>query len=221
MDRVEESNEHKDEPAAEADELPVHGDDQVDAETPTPVEDGADAEPVELDAEEIAALQAQAAEAAELADKVKRVEAEFVNETKRIRRKAEDDRKYAIEKVVVDLLPVVDALSGAAGLLGDDEASAPMREGLGLVEKQMQGIFERYGIAAIEAMGQPFDPSRHQAMMMIENPEFEPQTVCNVMRVGYELNGRVVRPAEVIVVKAPAAEADEGASEDAAPGEEA
>ncbi|MDJ0521523.1 MAG: nucleotide exchange factor GrpE [Planctomycetota bacterium] len=218
MDRVDESNERPDGTTAEPDELPVHGDDQPDVETPAPVEDtpedtpedAAPEPPAELTAEEVAALQAKAADAEKLADKVKRVEAEFVNETKRIRRQAEQDRKYAIEKVVVDLLPVVDALNSAGEALGEDEASQPMRDGLALVEKQMQGIFERYGIAAIDALGQPFDPSRHQAMMMVENPEFEPQTVCTVMRAGYELNGRVVRPAEVIVVKAPAEQTDAG-----------
>jgi molecular chaperone GrpE len=204
MDRVENSNERRDDAPGEADELPVHGEEQADVEIPTPCDETQSEAPREdLDVE---ALTARAAEADALADKLKRVEAEFMNETKRIRRKAEQDRKYDIEKVVVDLLPVVDALNSASETLGDDEASAPMRAGLALVEKQMQGIFERYGIAAIEALGTPFDPARHQAMMMVENAEFEPQTVCQVMRAGYELNGRVVRPAEVIVVKAPAPE---------------
>ncbi len=148
-----------------------------------------------------------------LTDKLRRVEAEFVNETKRIRRKAEEDRKYAVEGVVVDLLPVVDALAGARDGLPDDEASAPMREGLSLVEQQLQAVFKRYGIAAIEAQDKPFDPARHQALMMVERDDVPPQTVCDVMRVGYELHGRVIRPAEVLVAKAPAAAEDEAASE--------
>ena len=148
-------------------------------------------------------------ELARLTDKLKRVEAEFVNETKRIRRQAESDRKYAIEKVVVDLLPVIDALHGARDGLGDDEASQSMREGLGLVEQQLQSVFQRYGVSAIEAMGKPFDPARHQAMMMVERDDVDPQTVCEVMRAGYELHGRVVRPSEVLVAKAPAPAADE------------
>ncbi len=221
MDRVENSNERQDDAPGEADELPVHGEEQADVEIPTPCDDDAAAEtaaePTSAEAD-VAALTARAAEADALADKLKRVEAEFMNETKRIRRKAEQDRKYDIEKVVVDLLPVVDALNSASETLGDDEASAPMRAGLALVEKQMQGIFERYGIAPIEAMGTPFDPARHQAMMMVENHEFEPQTVCQVMRVGYELNGRVVRPAEVIVVKAPASEPVPSEGQEDAPG---
>jgi molecular chaperone GrpE len=210
MERVEESNDRADEAPGAAEELPVHGEDQSDVAAPEVVEEetGEGQRPAQ-EPIDVEALRAEAALAAGLADKLKRVEAEFVNETKRIRRQAEQDRKYAIEKVVVDLLPVVDALSSAAGTLGEDEAFAPMRAGLALVEKQMQGIFERYGIAPIEAQGQPFDPARHQAMMMVERPGLEPQTVCEVMRVGYELNGRVVRPAEVVVVKAPAPAAPE------------
>jgi len=208
MDRVEESSERMDEAQEASEELPVHGTDQPDVEDADVLRaedaDSATTEPVDVEA-----LRAQAALAEGLADKLKRVEAEFVNETKRIRRQAEQDRKYAIEKVVVDLLPVVDALGSAAETLGDDDASAPMRAGLALVQKQLQSIFERYGITSIDALGQPFDPSRHQAMMMVERPDLEPQSVCEVMRVGYELNGRVVRPAEVIVVKTPAPDAGE------------
>ena len=158
-------------------------------------------------------------EVARLTDRLRRVEAEFVNETKRIRRQAEGDRKYAIEAVVVDLLPVIDALHGARDGLPDDDGSKPMREGLALVEQQLQSVFQRYGVSAIDAHGKPFDPARHQAMMMVERADVPPQTVCEVMRVGYELHGRVVRPAEVLVAKAPAAgESDAGgsdASEDA------
>lgn len=209
MDRVEESQDPKDEAAPEVEDEPTPAE-ASDAET--------DAKSAEA-AEPVDELTERTAEVATLKDKLQRVEAEFVNETKRIRRKAEQDRKYAIEKVVVDLLPVIDALHGASEALGDDDASKPMREGLSLVEKQLQGVFTRYGIAPIEAMGQPFDPARHQAMMMVENPDFEPQTVCNVTRLGYELNGRVVRPAEVIVVKAPPAPAtEETEPSDEAPG---
>ncbi len=195
MDRVDESQDPKDETAAELEEQA--------APSSTPSSRGPD-EGAEA-AEPVDELSQRTAEVLALKDKLQRVEAGFVNETKRIRRQAEQDRKYAIEKVVVDLLPVIDALHGARENLGEGEGSEAMREGLALVEKQLQGVFQRYGIAPIEALGMPFDPARHQAMMMVENAELEPQTVCNVMRLGYELNGRVVRPAEVIVVKAPPA----------------
>jgi len=199
-------------PDPEADALPVHGDESV-------ADDGG-MHPAREPAVEPQTPEAEAvARAAELAEKLKRVEAEFMNETKRIRRQAVQDKKYAIESVVVDLLPVVDALSAARETLGDDPASDVasdaasdgMREGIDLVEKQLETVLRRYGVAAIEALGQPFDPARHQAMMMIENPDYEPQTVCEVLRVGFELNGRVIRAAEVLVVKPPAGDDESGA----------
>jgi molecular chaperone GrpE len=167
----------------------------------------------EDDAEEpeggaLAQLHAQAAEAEALADKLKRVEAEFVNETRRIRRKAEEERKYAIETVVVDLLPVVDALQKAREGLGDDEAATAIREGLALVGRQLDTVLERHGVTAIEARERPFDPARHQAMLVVEDPAREPGLVAEVLRTGYELNGRVVRPAEVVVTRAPASAAE-------------
>ncbi|MDA1194258.1 MAG: nucleotide exchange factor GrpE [Planctomycetota bacterium] len=156
-------------------------------------------------------------EIARLTDKIKRVEAEFVNETRRIRRQAEQDRKFAIEQVVVDLLPVIDALAGARDGVGEGEASAPIRKGLDLVEQQFAAILQRYGVSPIEAHGMPFDPARHQAIMMIEREDVAPQSVCDVLRVGYELNGRVVRPAEVLVAKAPAPKAAEDDASRAGP----
>ncbi|MDF1700563.1 MAG: nucleotide exchange factor GrpE [Planctomycetota bacterium] len=189
-------------------------DDNADSQKPDPKgPDGSTPADLERELEETEACAEEARpptpeeELARLRDKLKRVEAEFVNETKRIRRQAEGDRKYAIETVIVDLLPVIDALHGARDGLADDEASKPMREGLSLVEQQLQGVFKRYGVSSIEAQGKPFDPARHQAMMMVERDDVDPQTVCDVLRVGYELHGRVVRPAEVLVAKAPAAEA--------------
>ncbi len=196
MDQVEEAKDPQDEsPTSPRD----HDAPTEDAGAAARPDEGAGASPRED--EPLDELSVRVAEIATLQDKLKRAEAGFVNEAKRIRRKADEDRKYAIERVVVDLLPVVDALDAARAALGDDDAAQAMREGLNLVEKQLQGVFERYGIAAIEALGRPFDPARHQAMMMVEHAELAPQTVSHVMRQGYELNGRVIRPAEVAVVK--------------------
>ncbi len=188
----------------DTDELPVHGDEPTAEPTPEPVEDGA-ADPVDLEA-----LKADAARAVELADRLKRVEAEFVNETKRLRRQEGERQKFAIEGVVVDLLPVLDALYSAHKELGEDD---PARTGLDLVGKQLQAVLGKHGVTEIEALAQPFDPGRHQAMMMVENPDFDPQTVCEVMRPGYELHGRVVRAAEVLVVKAPEPATEEAGDE--------
>jgi len=199
--------------------LPLHGEDapgEPELEALSEEANGPEAE-----SEAASDPLAEAREAARLlADKLQRAEAGFVNETKRIRRQAEQGRKYAIEQVVVDLLPVMDALHSAREGLGEDALASGMRAGLDLVGKQLGAIFERHGVVEIAALGQPFDPSRHQAILMVENPHFEPQQVCEVLRPGYELNGRIVRAAEVMVVKAPTAEPEEegdGAPEAGAP----
>ena len=194
----------------DVDGLPVEGDHSQpdEGQVEAPAEEAAPAP--ELSPEE-AAL----ARVAELEDKIKRQEAEFVNETKRMRTNEERARKFAIEKVVEELLPVVDALDGARKSVGDDESASGVREGLSLVEKQLTTVLERHGVKEIDALGQPFDPALHQAMMMVDHPEFEPQHVCEVLRAGYELNGRVVRAAEVLVVKTPPADETPAEGEDA------
>ena len=198
----------RNDPRDDADALPPEGDaTRPDEGVVEPAAD--DATPAQTPEEEAQAR------AAALEEKLKRVEAGFVNETKRIRRQAEQDRKYAIEKVVEDLLPVVDALGSAQAAIGEGESAGAMREGLLLVEKQLASVLERYGVSEIEALGQPFDPARHQAMMMVDHPDFAPQTVCEVLRAGYELNGRIVRAAEVLVVKTPPAESQAADEEDA------
>lgn len=212
-------------------ETPVPGEDlrEPEEEAQAPAAQGEPSEQGEVEAAadvsgkapvDVEALKAEASRAAELEERLKRVEADFVNETKRIRRNAAEDRKYAIERVVLDLLPVVDALHSAREGLGEGEAAERMRAGLDLVDKQLASTFENHGVARIEALGQPFDPSRHQAMMMVDRPDLEPQTVCEVVRHGYELNGRVVRPAEVVVVKAPTPEDPDETEAPAEPSDE-
>lgn len=188
------------------------GEAPADGEAPTAGAENAAGEAVDVET-----LRSEAARAVELADKLKRVEAGFVNETKRLRRQELERQKFAIEGVVVDLLPVLDALHSAHKELGEDD---PAREGLDLVGKQLESVLSRHGVTEIEALGQAFDPGRHQAMMMVENAEYDPQTVCEVLRPGYELHGRVVRAAEVLVVKAPEpAEADDAGDADGSEGD--
>ena len=170
------------------DELPPKGSEGDDAERLEPAADETRSDDTQRDDTKSSATlsetEALEVRIAELTDKLKRAEAEFVNETKRIRRKAEDDRRYAIEKVVVDLLPVLDALAGAEGSLGESEAEQRMRTGLDLVVKELGAVIERYGVEEIEALGEPFDPNRHEAITMLESTEVPPQSVCQVLRAG-------------------------------------
>lgn len=165
-----------------------------------------DALPPEGRAEEDAApeptpLEAAESRVAELQDKLLRAEAEFLNETKRIRKNADTQGRFAIERVVTDLLPVIDALHSARDNLGENDEAH--REGLELIERSLMDALGRHGIERIDAVGEPFDPGFHEAMLVVEDLDAPAQTVQQEMRAGYLLHGRVVRPAQVIVTKRP------------------
>ena len=85
--------------------------------------------------------------------------------------------------------------------VGDDEAIKPIAEGVELTLKSLLDVFGKQHIEVVDPEGEPFDPNLHQAMSMIENKEVEPNTVIAVMQKGYTLNGRLVRPAMVMVSK--------------------
>ncbi len=113
-------------------------------------------------------------------------------------------RKYAAERIVEELLPVMDSLDAALGAA--DASPDALRAGVELTQRQLQNAFERAGVAEVNpAPGQRFDPHRHQAMAAIEADQ-EPNTVLAVMQKGYTLHDRVVRPALVTVAKARAVE---------------
>jgi molecular chaperone GrpE len=152
------------------------------------------------------ALDAAAARLEAMEDRLKRAQAEFVNETARIRQKAEDEGKFAVERLVLDLLPVFDALHSARETplpAGGEGVEAAMREGLDLVERELMNVLARHGVRRIEAHGNPFDPGHHEALVVVDHPELPGGTVAQVLRPGFTLHGRVVRPAHVAVTRAP------------------
>lgn len=113
-------------------------------------------------------------------------------------------RKYAAERMVEDLVPVMDSLEAALGAGGADPQA--LRAGVELTRKQLQSAFERAGVAEVNPEpGQRFDPHRHQAMSTAESDQ-EPNTVLSVLQKGYTLHDRIVRPALVTVARAKAVE---------------
>jgi molecular chaperone GrpE len=155
-------------------------------------------------------LAAARAEAAENQDKFLRAKAETDN----VRRRAEQDiaaaRKYAVERFAAEVVPVRDSLDLARNLdLQLDSASAvqKMHEGLDLTLKLMDGVFQKFGLSVIDPKGEKFDPSRHQAISMVESTEVPANHVLEVVQKGFLLHDRVLRPAMVVVAKAPAAPA--------------
>jgi molecular chaperone GrpE len=137
-------------------------------------------------------------------DQSLRVAADLQN----VRRRAEQDvdkaHKFALEKFASDLLPIVDSLERGLDLSNpDDESIRPMREGIELTLKMFADTLKRYQLEAIDPHGQPFNAEHHQAMAMQESADVEPNSVLKVFQKGYQLNGRLLRPAMVVVSKAP------------------
>jgi molecular chaperone GrpE len=141
----------------------------------------------------------QAARDAEL-----RAQADAVNVQRRAQTEVEKARKFALERFLGELLPVVDNLERALAAGGDSDAAKPIIEGVELTLKSFTDALGKNGVEAIDPTGEPFDPQTAQAITMVENPDVEPNTVTAVMQKGYTLNGRLLRPAMVIVSKAPA-----------------
>lgn len=159
-----------------------------------------------------AALEASEAKVQEQQDSVLRARADVDNMRRRSEQEVEKARKFALEKFASELLPVIDNLERAVEMADkEDESIKPMVEGVELTLKTMMDTIDKFGLKAIDPQGQPFNPELHQAMTIQESTEHEPNTVMMVMQKGYELNGRVVRPAMVMVSKAAQGNVDEKA----------
>jgi molecular chaperone GrpE len=210
---------HENDSANPADAGPGQEAPQVAGEGRSPAPQDAAAGPVSSDPA-VAELARQLEEvrnaAAQAQDQYLRARAEAEN----IRRRAENDvanaRKYGVERFASEMLVVRDSLehAGTVDLNEDDSgAVAKMREGLELTVKQMDSVFERFGVEEVAPQpGERFDPERHQAMTMQATDEVAPNHVVTVVRKGYVLQDRLLRPAMVIVAKAGDAQGQAGSS---------
>jgi molecular chaperone GrpE len=122
----------------------------------------------------------------------------------RVEAKAEQDKKFAAQKLVQDLLPVVDTMElGLKAIPAKDRAADPkfdkLAQGLEITLQQLTAVFNRYGVREINPLGESFDEARHEALAMVPSPGAEPATVIDVQQKGYEIEGRLIRPAKVIV----------------------
>ena len=136
-------------------------------------------------------------------DKAVRTQAEMENLKRRTQKDLENAHKYGLEKFSKELLSVIDSLElGIQAANGDSPEVTKLREGSELTIKQFESVFAKFNIEAIDPAGQPFNPELHQAMSMQASADVEPNTVLNVFQKGYVLNGRLIRPAMVVVAKA-------------------
>ena len=161
---------------------------------------------VELDQSELAEEQTETQidelqqKLSTLGEQLLREQAEMQNVRRRAQRDIESAHKYALEKFASELLSVVDNLERAIEAIdAEDEAQKAVAEGLELTLKTFIEVLGKYNVEAVDPEGQPFDAELHQAVSTVPNNDVEPNTVINVFQKGYTLNGRLVRPAMVVV----------------------
>lgn len=173
-------------------------------------EDTAGAEPAAAPEPELDPVAQLTAERDELKDRLLRLAAETDNYKKRSEREKNEFLKRANERLLKDLLPVMDNLERAMEhAVEEGGAEEGMIKGLELTSHELWKVMEKHGVERIEALGEPFDPEFHEAMMQQEDPDVDENTVIGVLQKGYLLHGRLLRPAMVIVSKRPAGQEDE------------
>lgn len=164
------------------------------------------AEQVDPRDEQIANLEQQLAEVQQRErDNLLRAKAEMENLRRRTEQDVEKAHKFALEKFVNELLPVMDSLDRALEVADKDNADmAPMVEGIELTLKSMLDVVHKFGVEVISEVNVPLDPNVHQAIAMVESEDVAAGKVLGVMQKGYTLNGRTIRAAMVTVAKAKA-----------------
>jgi len=148
-------------------------------------------------------LEAKEAEVKECQDRLLRQAADVENYKKRAAREKADSIRYANENLVKDLLPILDNLERALGYAQGGGNGKPLLEGIELVLKNFLEVLGRHGVSQVSAVGERFDPSKHEAVAQVESREHDPNAVVDEYRKGYYLLDRLLRPAQVTVAKVP------------------
>lgn len=174
-----------------------------------------EAEPLEeISVEELQKQLKQAQKTAEENwDKAVRAKAEMENLKRRTQKDLENAHKYGLEKFAKELLSVIDSLElGIQASTSDDPEVVALKQGSEFTIKQFEAVFAKFNIEALSPEGEVFNPELHQAMTMLPSADVAPNTVLNVFQKGYVLNGRLIRPAMVVVSQAAKPSDDSGDS---------
>ena len=156
--------------------------------------------PAEVTAAEVEDLKRQVAEKQ---DRLLRALAEVDNVKRRTQREREDYVRYANEGLVRDLLPILDNFDRALEAARATQEAAKVVDGVALIQRELLKVLERVGVTRYSAVGERFDPNRHEATGRVVSVNQPPDTVVAELTAGYVLNGRVLRPAQVVVAAAP------------------
>ena len=147
-------------------------------------------------------LEAREQEAQENYDRLLRVSAEFENYKKRTTRELEEFRKFANQSLIKELLSVVDNLELAMNSTnGHEKIDQGLLQGLEMTHREILKVFEKFNVRPIEAKGEVFDPTFHEAVMQEETDEYEANTVINELQRGYLIHDRLLRPSMVVVAR--------------------
>jgi molecular chaperone GrpE len=147
-----------------------------------------------------ARLESKEKELGETYDRLLRVTAEFDNYKKRMAREMEEFRKYANQSLLKEMLSVVDHIELAIQAAGSSEAADPsLMDGLNLTLKELLRVLEKFSVKPVEAVGQPFNPEFHEAILREPCPEMPENTVIREMQKGYMIHSRLLRPSLVVV----------------------
>ena len=189
-----------DEGQDKATETEADATDQKNSEAETEKTDQVQAEDPMKDLE--VQLEAKEQESKENYDRVLRVSAEFENYKKRTSRELEEFRKFANQSLIKELLSVVDNLELAINSTnGHQTIDQSLLQGLEMTHKEILKVFEKFNVKPIEAKGQVFDPTFHEAVMQEETDEVDPNTVVNELQKGYLIHNRLLRPSMVVVAR--------------------
>lgn len=128
-----------------------------------------------------------------------RMQAEFQNFKKRVEKEKADIYKFANEKIVIELLGVMDNVERAIGSMDTSDSNKNVVDGVQMIQRTLEDLLKKHQVEVIEAVGAPFDPQKHHAVMTEASEEYPSETVIEEFQRGYELNGKVVRPSMVKV----------------------
>ena len=149
-------------------------------------------------------------------DRALRSQAELENYRKRAAREMDEQRRYANLYLMRDLLPVLDNVQRALEAADNSgDAAGGLVEGFKMVAEQLQAVLKQYNCEEIAALGEPFDPHLHEAVLQQPSEDYEPGTVMQVLQAGFQLHDRVVRPTQVIVSAGSAAQEEESTDDQA------
>lgn len=169
---------------------------------------------VKITEEELNALKAKAAGADECAEKMLRMQADFENRKKRQDKEKLDFLRFANEGIITELLRVMDDFERAIDSAKNTNDTKVLLQGIEMVRRDFEDILKESGLKVIDPAGQPFDPEKHEAVEHVEDVVHPENTVLEVLRKGYELNGKVLRPAAVKVSNKKEEETTEEKSEE-------